>query len=65
MNRELFFVGRTEKYLIQKIKDDGVISSKDIFACYASPSAAQSFMQKLLNFKIARLSAPGTFELVK
>jgi len=64
MNREDFFTGRTEKFLIEKLKEQGKLTAAEVFSVYSSPSSAQTFMQKLITFNMAKLTNPGEFAFI-
>lgn len=48
-----FFTGRTERYLYEKLKQEGQLKFQDIFGSYSNRDTAKSFIQKLLQFKVA------------
>lgn len=48
-----FFTGRTERYLCEKLKQEGRLAFQDIFGSYSNHDHAKSFIQKLLQFKVA------------
>lgn len=55
MNNEIFFTGRTERFLVEKLKMNGELPFVTIYNCYATRDMAKSFIVKLLEFKIAEL----------
>lgn len=65
MNNDDFFTGRTEKHLLNKLKEKGHLRAEEIFGSYTSPTSAQSFMNKIIHFGMAELAAPGIFKLIE
>lgn len=55
MNFDNFFRGPTEKFLLEKLKKEGNLQMSFIFGSYSSKDFARSFIEKLVNFKIAKL----------
>jgi hypothetical protein len=64
MNLESQFIGPREKMLIVKLKTDGILKLEYIYGSYNSAYVARGFIEKLLNFNIARMIAPDTLGYV-
>ena len=64
MNKEIFFTGRTEKYIISLLKERKKISTVEIDGCYSSKNQADAFINKILAFDLAELIIDGEAEFL-
>ena len=62
---ERFFVGRTENYLIEQLKEKGFLSHEFVYASFSHPANAYQFIQKAVHFDIVELKEPGKIHLKK